>query len=189
MQTLSQIDELDTLTVAHPRSSSGSKRLGRAKDSIRLKGHIVKFVKCVNTSSDGTIANYNPTHGHVAIEVYHLKQENGNAKERTILVPGINVIISSLPSEKLKIQQVTLINFKVKRGDHEVATIVFFYEKLIMEAILALYDKDVRIVTSSTVFDVGGKITVGAAANKWFASRFRIPRCFQGIAVLQKGVL
>lgn len=189
MQTLSQIDALDTLKVAHPQSSSKSKRLGRAKDSIRLKGHYVKFVKCVNASSDGTIASYNPTHGHVAIEVYYLNVAKVGNKERMTLVQNINVIISSLPSEKLTIELVTLINFKVKRGEQEDNRAVYYYEGLILDSILELYAKDVRIVTSPTVFDVGGKIPVGEAANKWFASRFKLPRCFQGIVVLQKGVM
>lgn len=188
MQTLSQIDALDSLEVAHPQSSSRSKRLGKAKDSIKLKGHYVKFVKCVNSSSDGTIANYNPTHGHVAVEVHYLKVAN-SGKDRMILVQGINVIVSSLPSEKRTIELVTLFNFKVKRGEQENNKTVYFYEGLIVEAILALYAEDVRIVTSATVFDVGGAVPVGERANKWFASRFALPRCFQGVAVLQRGIM
>lgn len=189
MQTLSQIDALDTLKVAHPQTSSSSKRLGRAKYSIRLKEHYVKFVKCVNSSSDGTIANYNPTHGHVAIEVYYLSVAKDSSKERMKLVQDINVIISSLPAEKLTIGVVTLFNFKVKRGEKENNKTVYFYEGLILDAILALYATEVRIVTSATVFDVGGKVPVGEGANKWFASRFKLPRCFQGAVELQRGIM
>ncbi len=185
MQTLSQIDAIDSLVVPCPRSSTSSKRLGRAKDAIKLKEHLIKFVKCVNMSSDGTIASYSPTHGHVAIEVHKKRTSTG----RMVEVPDINVIISSLPSEKLKIELVTLLNFKVKRGENQDNKTVYFYETLIMEAIMELYAKDTRIVTTSTDFDVGGKVAIGEAANKWFARRFRLKRCFQGSAVLREGTM
>lgn len=187
MQTLSQVDASDRLPLNRPRIGKRSKSLGGPKDSITFQGHCVKFVKCVNRSSDGTIASYAPRHGQVEVEVYFIKDGN-EGKKRAVLVPGINVILSSLPSEKRKINLVTLINFKVKRGDSEDIREVFFYEKLIVDAILSLYGAEARIVTTDTDFDVGCA-GVGGAANKWFAKRFLLKSTVQGAVVLREGTL
>lgn len=187
MQTLSQIVANDQQQLPQPQIQTCSKTLGRRRDSTSINGFYLKFVKCINKSSDGTVANYTPRHGHVAIEVYFLK-DGKNGKKRAVLVPDINVIMDSLPSEKRKINTVTVINFKVKRSGVQDIRDVFFYEQLIYDAILAMYGSDVRIVTACSDFDVGCA-GVGAAANNWFARRFNLARGVQGVAVLRRGIV
>lgn len=193
MQTLSQVVALEEVSVPQPREVNDSKRLGRRKDCIELRSHLIKFVKCVNRSSDGTIANYSPSHGHVEVEVHYLQGPNKDGEDRSRPVDDIDVILTSLPSEELTIDQVTLINFKVKRKLKEKEPVtkvvdVFYYETLIYQSILALYSTKTRIVTTPTDFDAGCA-QVGGPANTWFARRFGLRRGFQGSVVLREGVL
>jgi len=187
METLSQVIQSDCLLEqsSTPRTLPKVLRPAR-KDYLNLNKHRVQFVKCKNQAPDGTIINHNPTHGHVEVLVYCLKGNAVHGKQKAVLVSGINVILSCLPTERLKIWIVEIINFKIEAPNASFEDI-YFYQTIVRVAILKLYDERYRIVTTSTDFDVGCGVQVGAEANKWFIDLFNLPRAALGIAVLREG--
>ena len=188
LQTLSQVDICDRQDQKTRTARTGPKILRKNKDVFSAHDHFVRFTKCVNATAEGTIVNHNPTHGHVQANVYCYKRVNEKRSKSVVRVPGINVILTSLPSESLKIPLVELINFKFAQGVNQARGDVYFYQKIVFDAIMALYREELRIVTSSTDFDVGCT-QVGKKANEWFVEQFKLETSVHGVAVLRKGIL
>lgn len=120
-------------------------------------------------------------HGNCQLEVYSMKSK--------IYVPDINVCMSALPSRCLvdSLGLIKILNFNVNNKDKSRGKkTVLFLEKLILRAIMKMYHKKVRIITSETWFEC--KTVVGKRASKIFSSRFELPTDGVGAVEVRDGL-
>lgn len=149
-------------------------------DTVEIRGHRVSVRTIIVQKDDGTL--HEPIHRQQRVEVYQLHGTKG------VKVPGINVIVSDKPScVRVNPPIVQLFNFIVNEDGTKTEMDTFYYQQLIVDALLKMYHKDLRIVTTPHGFDIGTTNMIGRKATDWMLARFKLGKGVDNVAVLRRG--
>lgn len=161
-------------------------------DNIAMKGHVFRFmqVECTNNlgfHDDSAKEVQHPKHGCFQLFVYKYKDKD---KKKAKLVTGIDVIVSDPPSQgtNSSILRVIVYNYICNKDGAKSKADTLKYQKLIYEAMIAMYHPSVRIESDNMVFDIGGRRKKGPKSSKYIADVFGLELVHGGSVIFQQGI-